>query len=81
MKHSKIMREYYQNMLDNLEPITLNTISLENGFIHTKSKWALSWDDILGSVVTAAYLLQLLIPTQWWSVGGCLPMFKIGFSF
>ena len=79
MKLKKIMKAYFQNRLDQIEKIDPKfrlTESPSNRF-----RFALSqqWEDILGLGITVYYLVQLLLPGNWFLIGRCFSIFKIGF--
>jgi hypothetical protein len=79
MKLKKIMRTYYQNKLDQIETIQPKFKLTESPGKHFRFVFPQRWEDIFGIGVTVCYLLQFLLPGNWFSIGRCLSVFKIGF--
>ncbi len=73
------MKAYYQNRLDQMEEIQPEFKLTENPSSRFRFALPQRWEDIFGIGVTVCYLLQLLVPGNWFSIGICFSVFKIGF--
>ena len=79
MKLKKIMKAYYQNKLDQIEEIQPKFKLTEIPVGRFRFALPQQWEDLLGIGITVCYLLQLLLPGNWFSLGRCFSVFKIGF--
>lgn len=75
MKIDKIMKAYYASKLDGISDATpafdLPEMAEKTG--------AVGWEDVLGALVTAGYLIQMLLPGNWFSFGRFFFIFNFGF--
>ncbi len=79
MKIKKQMRRYYEDQIESLHTLDPPRVPPQSHVQFSLKRWVVQWDDILGIIVTAAYILQFLIPTNWFSWGRCLSIFTLGF--
>ena len=79
MRLKKIMKVYYQNKLNHIEEIQPNFKFTESPATRFRFVLSQRWEDIFGIGITVCYLLQLLLPGNWFSIGRCFSVFKIGF--
>ena len=79
MDNEKLIREYYEsklNKISSIEPDLTDMDSRSTTFLVHKR---ISSEDIFGFLVTAGYLIQFLIPEQWFSFGRFLLIFRFAF--
>ncbi len=79
MKLNKMMRRYYKDQLKSLQEIDPQIVSSRFALQSDSKRHSIQWDDILGYIITIIYLFQLVVPTNWFSLGRCLSVFKLGF--
>ena len=79
MKLKKIMKAYYENKLDQIETIRPNFKLLESPVSRFRFALPQQWENIFGIGVTVCYLLQFFMPGNWFLIGRCFSVFKIGF--
>ncbi|MBN2030520.1 hypothetical protein JW824_09770 [bacterium] len=79
MKLNKWLRRYYKDQIESLQTLDPPLVGQRSHAQIPSKKRVVQWDDILGIIVTAAYILQFLIPTTWFSWGRCLSIFTLGF--
>jgi hypothetical protein len=79
MKIEKIMKWYYEDRLREIPDAPCP----ETRQARTKSRkhgsFPVSWEDILGFIVTAVYFMQFLLPDRWFALGRIASVFRIGF--
>ena len=79
MDNEKIIREYYESKLRQVKPIEPESTFLESESTTFQNQKRFGSEDIFGFLVTAGYLIQFLIPEQWFSFGRFLLIFRFGF--
>ena len=79
MHLKKIMKAYYKNKLDQIEKIQPRFKLKKHAWSRPRFAHLQRWEDILGIGITACYLIQLLLPGNWFFIGRCFSVFKIGF--
>lgn len=79
MKINKLMHQYYMDRLTTLPEIDPQMVSSRFALESDSKRHPIQWDDILGYIITIIYLFQLVVPTNWFSLGRCLSVFKLGF--
>ena len=79
MKFKKMMKTYYQNQLDQIETIHPKFKFTESPVSRLRFALPQQWENVLGIGVTVCYLLQLFMPGNWFLIGRCFSVFKIGF--
>ena len=78
MKTDDILLNHYRNEVENTKEIPPNIKIMDQILHKTGSEWNI-WENLIGWVITAAYLLQFLIPAHWWSFGKSLISLRFGF--
>jgi len=79
MKDEKIIHEYYESEISNMPDIEPLPGLFKQGSIPSGYRKTIGWEDLAGALVTLGYLIQLLIPANWFSFGRFLFMFRFGF--
>ncbi len=79
MKIRKIMHEYYESQLKEMRVIKPIPIIQESVSIPSTSQKKFNLEEVFGYIVTTGYLIQLLLPDHWFSVGRCIFSFNIRF--
>ncbi|MBN1895658.1 hypothetical protein JW906_14285 [bacterium] len=79
MKIDGILKKYYERILANMDAIPMPDFPGRGPRQGSGKKGAPAWEQALGYAVTAAYLLQWLMPDKWFLAGRLVSMFRIGF--
>lgn len=79
MKFNKIMKAYFQNKLDQIDEIQPKFRLTERPVSNYQFAIQQRLENIIGIGITVCYLLQLLLPAHWFSIGRFFSIFKIGF--
>jgi hypothetical protein len=79
MDNEKLIREYYESQLKDISPIEPDFAALESEATTFQGHKRLRGEDIFGLLVTAGYLVQFLIPENWFSFGRFLLTYRFGF--
>jgi hypothetical protein len=79
MKDEEIIRRYFETVVDKMPELEPSQRLFKQGFIPSRHQKQIGWEDLVGALVTLGYLTQLLIPTNWFSLGRFLFMFRFGF--
>jgi hypothetical protein len=79
MQIERIMKRYYQRKLreipDAPRPERLSAVAA----VRKNRFFSVSWEDVLGFIVTASYFLQFIMPDRWFVFGRIMSVFRIGF--
>lgn len=78
MKGDEIIRRYYETEIDKMPEIEPSHRLKRQAPVSGRFG-KIGWEDVFGAVVTLGYLIQLLAPTNWFSFGRYLFMFRFGF--
>jgi hypothetical protein len=78
MKTEKIIRRYYETEINKI-PMLEPAHRLKNQVPVSERPGKIRWEDVFGAAVTLGYLIQLLAPSNWFSFGRFLFMFRFGF--
>jgi hypothetical protein len=73
------MKAYYQNQLDQIKVIQPNCKLMENPMKRFRFVFPQQWENVFGIGVTICYFLQFFLPGNWFLIGRCFSIFKIGF--
>jgi len=79
MKIDGVLKKYYERRLTGMDVLRMPQV---RGSAMTESpgrQGTPAWEQVLGYAVTAAYLLQWLLPDRWFLVGRFISVFRIGF--
>ena len=79
MKIDSMLKEYYKNKLAGMDPLPMPDFPGRGTRKGSGRKGVPAWEQALGYAVTAAYLLQWLLPDKWFLAGRLVSMFRIGF--
>jgi len=79
MKLNKPLYQYYEDRLKSLQTIDPPFVRQQSQVQPKSKRPVVQWEDIIGTIVTAAYIFQFFIPTTWFSWGRFLSIFKLGF--
>lgn len=79
MNHGKLIRRYYESRME-----TITDSDPPDGLMQSVAApptiiGRLSWEDLLGLLITAGYLSQLLLPIHWFSFNRFLFALRFGF--
>jgi hypothetical protein len=79
MDDEKLIREYYESKVKKIGSIEpdLNVLESEPTSFQDHKRFRI--EDIFGFLVTAGYLIQFLIPEQWFSFGRFLLIYRFVF--
>ena len=79
MKHRKLIRQYYVSRIEAVSTADPPENLIRSAAAPTGMGGRFKWEDLLGLLVTAAYLSQLLLPSNWFSFSRFLFVFRFGF--
>jgi hypothetical protein len=79
MKDEEIIRQYYESEISNMHDLEPSPGLLKQRLAPAGHLKKIGWEDLVGVLVTLGYLTQLLIPSNWFSFGRFLFMFRFGF--
>jgi len=79
MKIDSVLKEYYKKQLAGMDPLPMPDLPGRGTHRVRGRKNPPAWEQALGYAVTAAYLLQWLLPDKWFLAGRLVSMFRIGF--
>ena len=79
MKHRKLVHQYYESRIEALPDADPPEKLIQSTAAPSGICGRFTWEDILGLLITAGYLAQLLIPANWFSFNRLLFVFRFGF--
>ena len=79
MKHRKLIRRYYESRIEAVATEDLPDKLIQSSAAPTSRFGRLGWEDLLGLLITAVYLSQLLLPGNWFSFNRFFFVFRFGF--
>ena len=81
MDDKRIMRQFYETEIKKIKAVDPSPDMLETMSVQTHRPMKFCWEDVFGCLVTAGYLIPLLVPERWFSFGKILFSFRVGFFF
>ena len=79
MKNNKLIRKYYESRMEAITDSDPPDGLIQSVPAPSKKVRRFGWEDLLGLLITAGYLVQLLIPANWFSFNRLLFVFRLGF--
>lgn len=79
MDNKNLIREYYESKLKKISSIEPDFTALKSEPKTFQGHKKFGVEDIFGFLVTAGYLVQFLIPEQWFSFGRFLLIYRFSF--
>jgi hypothetical protein len=79
MKIDDRLKKYYEKKLAGMDVLPVLQVTGRGTREGLGRKCPPAWEQALGYAVTAAYLLQWLLPDKWFLAGRLVSMFRIGF--
>lgn len=79
MKNEELIRQYYECRIEAAASAEPPENLIQATAAPTGIFGRVTWEDLLGLLITAAYLSQLLLPINWFSFNRFLFVLRFGF--
>jgi hypothetical protein len=79
MKIDQMLKRYYRVKLDGIPGLPRPEIPGRSRAVQGHGRFHVSWEDVLGAAVTAAWILAFVMPGRWFLIDRIMPVLRLGF--